>query len=577
MFNRYFQQELGNLRDLGEAFSKAHPAVAPMLSGSAADPDVERLLEGVAFLTALLKEKLDDEFPEIVHELIQFIWPHYLRPIPCSTIVAFSPKPMLKQSMNVPAGVHISSVPVEGTNCVFRTCYDVELHPLHIVDGSFVDVSGKPPAIKLALELRGLKLSDWEPKALRLFLTGNYGSAADLYLLLRRHLRHIRISPSESGSSCVIPSDHVRPVGFSSEEELVPYSSNSFPGYRILQEFFTLPEKFLFLDITGWEHWQDRGDGTDFEITFEFDNLPFPPPRVRKESFVLSATPAVNIFPHDADPIRLDHRKAEYLIRPSGANSNHYQVYSLDEVVGLVQGTARQRSYVPFEVFNLRPKNDPVYNLVTRSSPLEVGYNVLLSVAYPPDMGPPVSETLSMRLKCTNGSLPESLQVGDISLPTSSSPEFVEFANIRPPTISVLPPLGSDLLWRLLSHLSLNYVSLGKPENLRALLELYIFPENRDRTTVIANQKRIAGIHDIEVKASNRLVSGIMMRGQEIGVKLSQDHFASQGDLFLFGCVLDHFLGVYASINTFTQFNVEEVQKGDRYKWPARIGDRFLI
>jgi type VI secretion system protein ImpG len=167
--------------------------------------------------------------------------------------------------------------------------------------------------------------------------------------------------------------------------------------------------------------------------------------------------------------------------------------------------------------------------------------------------------------------------VGDISLPTSSSPEFAEFENIRPPTINTLPPLGSNLLWRLLSHLSLNYVSLGKAENLRALLELYVFPESRDRTTVIANQKRIAGIQDIVVRASNRLVSGIMMRGQEIGLKLSQDHFASQGDLFVFGSVLDYYLGVSASMNTFTKLYVEEVLKGERYQWPARIGDRFLI
>jgi type VI secretion system protein ImpG len=202
---------------------------------------------------------------------------------------------------------------------------------------------------------------------------------------------------------------------------------------------------------------------------------------------------------------------------------------------------------------------------------------MFLSVAYPPEAEAPKTETLSIRLMCTNGSLAESLQVGDISLPTSSSPDFAEFENIRPPTINTLPPLGSNLLWRLLSHLSLNYVSLGKAENLRALLELYIFPESRDRTTVIANQKRIAGIQGIEAKATNRLVSGIMMRGQEIEVKLRQDHFASEGDLFLFGCVLDYFLGVCASINTFTRLSVEEVVKGERYQWPARVGDRFLI
>lgn len=583
MFNRYFQEELANLRELGAEFSKAHPAVAPMLSGPAADPDVERLLEGVAFLTGLLRQKLDDEFPEIIHELMQLIWPHYLRPTPSTTIVAFNPRPTLKQSMTVRAGIHLASVPVEGTTCLFKTCYDLELHPLNLVEASFVETPGRPPAIKLLLELRGLKLSDWQPQALRFFLSGDYAAAADLYLLLRYHLRQIVISPSDNGSCVLLTPEHLRPVGFSHEESLIPYPSHSFPGYRILHEYFILPEKFLFVDLVGWERWKEKGDGHRFEISFELDDLPFAPPRIKRENFVLFATPAINVFPHEADPIRLDHRRTEYLVRPSGANASHYQVYSLEQVVGFVQGTAQQRTYVPFEVFQPQSQSNsaspasPAYHVAVRTSPAEQGFDAYLSVAYPPEAGPPVSETLSIGLLCTNGTLPESLQLGDISLPTSSSPEFVEFANIRPPTSNALPPLGTNLLWRLLSHLSLNYVSLAKADNLRALLGLYIFAESRDRTAVLANRKRIAGIENVVAKASDRLVSGVIMRGQEIRLKLRQDHFAGPGDLFLFGCILDYFFGSYASINTYTDLLIEEVLGGDRYQWPARIGDHPLI
>jgi type VI secretion system protein ImpG len=208
---------------------------------------------------------------------------------------------------------------------------------------------------------------------------------------------------------------------------------------------------------------------------------------------------------------------------------------------------------------------------------LRAGLDVYVAVAYPPGAGLPAAETLSIQLLCTNGSLPESLRVGDISLPTSSSPEFVEFRNIQPPTNSLTPPLGTNLLWRLLSHLSLNYLSLARMENLRALLELYIFPEGRDRAVTLANRKRISGIENIEARPSNRLVSGILMRGQEIQLKLRQDNFASQGDLFLFGCILDHFLGNYASINAFTRLIIQEVMKGDLYQWPARLGNHPLI
>jgi len=146
-----------------------------------------------------------------------------------------------------------------------------------------------------------------------------------------------------------------------------------------------------------------------------------------------------------------------------------------------------------------------------------------------------------------------------------------------PPTASLLPLLGTNLLWRLLSHLSLNYLSLARTENLRALLELYIFQESRDRTATLANRKRINGIEKVEAASSDRLVSGILMRGQEIRMNMRQDQFASQGDMYLFGCILDQFLGGYASINTYTRLIIQEVLKGDLYQWPARLGNHPLI
>jgi type VI secretion system protein ImpG len=576
MFNRYYQQELNNLRELGSEFSKAHPAIAPMLSGSAADPDVERLLEGVAFLTGLLRQKLDDEFPEVIHDLMQLIWPHYLRPVPSTTMMAFSPKPTLRESMIIPAGVQIASIPVEGTTCYFRTASDVEIHPLRLSDVRFSEPAGCPPVITLAMELDGLQVADWKPQSLRFFLSGNYTSATDTYFLLRHHLKRIVIKPGGGGTPYVLSGDFLKPAGFLDSEALIPYPSHAFPGYRILQEYFVAPQKFLFLDLFGWEQWNDRGDGSRFEINFELDDLPFPP-SLSKDSFLLFVTPAINIFANDSDPIMIDHKQSEYLVRPSGSKPDHYQIYSVDKVVGFVHGTAEERAYENFNVFTPEPRAAPIYHLTFRGSPVRPGFDVYLSVAYPPESGVPVSETLSTYLLCTNGILPDRLQVGDISQSTSSSPAFAEFKNITPPTQGLLPPIGTNLHWRLLSHLSLNYLSLARTENLRALLELYIFPETRDQAATLANKKRINGIEDIEAMSSDRLVSGIMMRGQDIRIKMRQDHFASQGDLYLFGCVLDHFFGNYASLNTYTRLIIRETTKGNIYQWPARLGNHPLI
>ncbi len=577
MFNKYYQEELANIKDLGADFSRNHPALAPMLRGPSQDPDVERLLEGVAFLTALLRQKLDDEFPEIIHEMIQLIWPHYLRPIPSSTIVRFTPKATLKQPIRIPRRIQVASKPVDGTSCLFRTCYEVDVNPLALLDAQFVEVSGQPSSIRLRFELAGLKLEDWTPERLRLFLAGDFSAASDLYFILRHHLARI-VFMAEGGKKVhALSPDHLKPVGFEPDQELLPYPSQSFPGYRVLQEYFILPEKFLFLDITGWEKWKNREETSRFEVRFEFDNLPFRPARINKDTFVLSAAPAINIFPHEADPIRLDQRKSEYPIRPSGTEPAHYQVYSVEKVVGYTHGTAKEREYASFDMFRPTPDAGPVYHISLKSSPVRSETTFYLSAAYPRDVGPPASETLSIDILCTNGFLPEGIRLGDVTQPTSSTPEFVDFANITPPTTCILPPLGSNLLWRLLSHLSLNYVSLAKAENLRAVLELYIFEKGRDRTAALANKKRISGIEKLETKSADRLVSGILMRGREIVLNARSDHFAGPGDLFLFGSVLDYFLGAYASLNSFTILKIKEVLRGDLYQWPARIGEKPLI
>lgn len=577
MFNRYFQQELNHLKDLGAEFSKKHPAVAPMLSGLSTDPDVERLLEGVAFLTGMMRQKLDDDFPEIIHELFQLIWPHYLRPMPSASVVVFSPKSSMKQTVSIPKGIQLASEPVDGTACLFRTCYDVDVHPLKIVDAELEEKPGKFAAICMTLEFQDIKPDEWQADSLRFYLAGSVPQASDIYLLLCNHLTRIVLNPLEKGETFSLSPESLTPVGFGDNQSLIPYPSQSFSGYRIIQEYFILPEKFLFFDLNGLNKWKNRGEGSRFEIRFELEKLTSTPPRVRKDSFELSATPVINLFEHDADPIRLDHRKSEYLVRPSGSNVDHYQVYNVKKVTGFIQGTAQERKYVPYELFGTDSESSPTYNVKIRQSAVHSRYDFHFSVAYEDHKAKLPPETLSIQLECTNGILAEGLQMGDICQPTSSTPEFVDFKNIRPPTSSIYPPMGRNLLWQLVSHLNLNYQSLANAKNLKALLQLYNFEENRDRPSFLAHQKRIEGIDSIETQSENKLMERVIMRGRNIILQMRQDHFAGEGDLYLFCTILDNFLGSYASLNSFTQLIVKEVLKGEEYRWPARIGDHPLI
>jgi type VI secretion system protein ImpG len=337
-----------------------------------------------------------------------------------------------------------------------------------------------------------------------------------------------------------------------------------------------LPQKFLFLDLVGWDAWRARGVGQRFDVHFEFDELPFIPTRITKNSFLLHATPAINLFAHEADPVYVDHHQAAYHVRPSGRNAEHYQIFSFDAVSGFAQGSAEERRYLPFDVFRRVTHAQPVYRQGRKPSTKQAGIDHSLSIVYPAASGLPSPETLAIGLQCTNGSLPASLKAGDISIHGKDCPEYVTFENILPPTPGIPPPVGKDFLWRLVSHLSVGFQSLERIETLKALLELYIFPDSTDHSA-ISNRKRIDGIKKVEVRGGDRLVNGFPMRGRKIVMDVREDHFSSRGDLFLFGCMLDVFFANYASINAFTQLTFQNLNGGSDFTWPARMGTRPLI
>ena len=577
MLNNYYQQELSRLKEIATEFAKENPAIAPMLGEHSTDPDVERLLESVAFLTGSVRERIDDEFPEIIHNFIRQVWPHYLRPVPSATIIAFS---IGKQGEtgSIPAEGYVESIPVDGTRCKFKTCYDVDVHPVEITGVQYHESTGQRPVISIKFQMQNITAEQWGVERLRLYLGGGFKRGSDMNYVLSNYLHRILISTPENQEACVLDKFHLQPVGFSEEEALLPYPSNSFIGYRLIQEYFHMPEKFLFWDLSGWEKWTDRSGTTQFEVKLELTSDPdigyF---KVDSDSFVLSATPAVNIFPHPAAPISVEHKQTEYPVRPGGKNAANHQIYSIEEVSGVVKGLGETQYFQPFHGFNISESNF-VYNEKIRKSPVHDRVDFSISLAYPPGFNTTDLKTLSADILCTNGNLPESLGPGEITIPTYSTPDFVRPENLIKPTTAVLPPLGSNMLWRLVSLLTVNTSSLSRPENLKSLLKLHLMREgNWDKKRVLANENRVEGIRELESRNVQRLVKGSMMWGLEINMGVSLNHFAGPGDLYLFGMIIDHFLGRFASMNNFTKLLIKETETGETFVWPERIGNMQII
>ena len=574
--NKYYQAELEKLREQAAEFSKAYPTIAPQLAQASTDPDVERILEGVAFLCAQIRQKIDDDFPEFAQGLLKQIFPHYLRPVPSATIIKFSPKDIMKSNIKVPKGVFIDSAEVEGVSCRFSTVFDMDIWPLSVTGVRQNETAIGKKTIEIDFAMNGMPVSQITNESLRLHLGGEYHGAVDLFYILMKCVDYIELQ--QSGSAESIRADNIKicPVGFENDQNLIDFPSNSFPAYRLIQEYFILKEKFLFFDIDNIKQYLSGISSSGFTIKFFLNESVTELPKLNVDRFVLHATPAVNLFKRDAESMLNDHKRSEYRLRPLRDAGNNFQIYSVDEVLGQNRRSGSQTNYSEIGLANPDQNTKPVYQINHRQIENE-GTQVFISFSYPKDFKLTTQETLAIELTCSNGDHPSKLKPGDISKPTSSTSDLMTFENIIQPSEHQNVPTGHSMLWRLLSHLSLNYLSLADTENLKALLGLYIFSSNSGNTLEVANRKRIEGVSKVTVAACDRLVSGTPMRGQSINVSVNPANYAGLGDMYLFGVLLDRLFSSFASINCFTEFSLTDEVSEKTYNWPVRTGDQPLI
>jgi type VI secretion system protein ImpG len=584
VFNKYYQDELSYLREMGREFAQAHPDAAPYLSEAGADPDVERLLEGFAFLSGRIRQRLDDQFPELTHSLMQLLWPHYLRPIPSVTVIQFEALPQaMKEPHDIPRDTEVESIPVDGTACRFRTVYPVRLEPV-VLDGVEFRTE-TPPTLKLKFRLaEGAQLKKSPIQKLRLFIQGDPAVAKAIYLCLQGRLKKVRVKALDgaaSGKTLELPPGAVQPVGFKSDEGLFSMPLTSFEGYRLLLEYFAFPTKFLFLDLTGLEALASLGDFKTFEASFELDRLPAAMPPLGAAGILLNCAPAVNLFKRDADPIRVDQERTEYKLWPSGGGAGHYEVYSVDAVIGLVKGTAKRREYRPFLGFDHSMPVDggdsAFYQTRMENSVSAEGTETFITFAANGIQSLMDVETLTLDLTCTNRQLPNKLKPGDVRIACPSSPAFARFKNITKVSPAVPPPLGQDTFWRLLSHLSINFSSLSRVETLRTVVGLYNFRAMVDRQADQANRLLQEAITKVETSPALHLFRGEPVRGVAVTVDLSEDGFGGEGDVYLFGTLLHEFFSLYAGLNSFSQLTVRGVKFGEVYAWPPKAGGRITL
>jgi type VI secretion system protein ImpG len=497
------------------------------------------------------------------------------------------------------------------TACEYRTAHDVTLWPLELVGAEYTSFLADLGSIRLpskgksALRLRlraagGLTMDHLALADLPVFLRGGDEIAMRLYELLMAHSVALVARPSGPGQSGshVMPDASVGSLGFDDEQALLPYGPRSFQGYRLLQEYFAFPSRFLFFNLCGLTDAVRRCTGPEMEIVVVFDAQD---PRLEKAvgaaQFALFCTPAVNLFPRRADRIHLGASANEYHVVPDRTRPMDFEVHTVTEVVGYGAGSDQRQEFLPFYATNDQsPTADMAYYTVHRqprvlSSKQQtngprssyVGSEVFLALV-DPDEAPFRStlKQLAVEVVCTNRDLPLHLPIGqgagDFSLEVGGP--VVALRCVAGPT----PPRAShahgDTTWRLISHLSLNYLSLtdaadgGGAKALRELLALY----GDSGDAVIRRQ--IEGVRSVTPKCVTRRLPfpGPAAFGRGTEVTLTCDEIAFEGmGVFLLGAVLERFFSKHVSINSFTETTLKTVQRGEIARWPARIGRRPTI
>ena len=624
---RYYRQELTFLREMGAVFAHRHPKVARRLElgpDESADPHVERLLEAFALLTGRIQQNLDADFPEIAAELLDVLYPHYLNPIPPMTVARFVTDPRRgypTAGQLVPRHTSLFSQHDEGLICRFRTAYPVTLWPLEVTEARFespvrFEGSGLPESatlLRLRLESRQGSLQDLELERLRFFLHGDSLLVNTLYDLIFAQGRGVAVLGDRETAPIPLTDRWGEPrtpleVGFRLDEETLPYPYHAHPAYRLVQEYFVFPEKFHFFDLDGLGRLRERSSAErHFDLFLLFDTLPDSRLSLTADTFRLGCTPAVNLFHRTSEPIRLDRTQLEYRLIPDYHRERTTEVHSIESVSSSSDREDRSLELAPFYGFthDVEERDHGAFwharRVPTRLREV-TGTDLLLSFV-DLDFHPawPSTDTVYAHVLCTNRHLASQIEAGG-ELQADLAGLSVPIAALLKPTPRLTPPMGGQTLWRLISQLSLNYLSLsGSPRNgdgsrdsgngdsgngdgaaeaghsltaLKEILRLYSVLD------APATQRQIQGVREMSVRPVVRRFGEQawtgFCRGREISLTFDRN-FYTGGSAFLLGAVLRRFFALQAPVSSFAEVVIHTTdRKGEWKRWPPMAGERPL-
>lgn len=626
-FLQYYEDELRHVREMAEDFGALHPLVAGQLrlrKDGCDDPFVERMLEGFAFLSARVHQKLDDDYPVFTQSLLESIYPALLCPMPSMGIVEMDASDSMAGKTTISSGTELTGLlgHDSATRCLFRTAHDVHLFPIRLVnegdDGiRYYDQdinalylpsqSQSSAALRLCLHSMDeeVNFDEFEDDIdeLTFFIKGDLAGAGKIYEELVSQSIEVFVGEVRSGKKTKYEMYNlsgseisIEATGFDEDQALLPSDARVFEGHRILREYSAMPQRFLFVKIKGLAKALKKIRTSEASITIGFKRSSLDISKlVAPDSLALNVTPVINLFERRADQVSISRDQHEYYVHVDKTKSLDYEIYTVDEVIGLSSGSDFKQEFQPFyrdQIYNRN--NHSFYSITRRSRQLSyserqngafskyLGSEVLLSVV--DGKNAPVSsdvDSLSIKVTCSNRHLPLSMSIKgkETDLIAEGGHGLSSIRWVLPPTRPTESLTDINGSWSLVNHLSLNYLSLvesdgGHATGLKDLLRIYFSKQSEEGSEWIRGIEKVSSQSVVERCRE----PGPVTYKKGILVDITFDEYCYGGaSAFVFGAVLARFLSYQVSINSFIKTNINSSSRGQLIQWSGDRGSKLTI
>ena len=612
----YYNRELQFVREMGAEFAAQYPRIAARLGldgMECADPYVERLLEGVAFLTARVQLKIDARHPEFTQHLMEMVYPHFLAPVPSCAVAEFAPdfkEDTLQAGPRIPRGANLGTQINKGerTACEFRTAHDVTLWPLTVTEARYISGTGALSSLgiagdgraRAAIRLRlhstgGVPINSLALNELTFFIK----ASADIAVKIHEQVLADGIGIVARGTAAGAASHHVgaeaiAPVGYADSESLLPATSRTFEGYRLLQEYFAFPERFLFFKLKRFAAAVRACAGDELDIYLLLQRAqPSLENALEAQQFRLYCSPIINLFRKSLDRIHVGDCETEHHVIPDRNRPMDYEVHSIERVTAIGGEEAPNVAVLPFysATHYKRSGEENVYFTLQRRQRLfstrqqktgvrtsYIGTEAFVSLVDARESALAGRfRQLDVEALCTNRDLPIQASFGkgrtDFILEGAAPVESIRC--LTGPTYPKPSPAFGDTAWKLISHLSLNHLSLRDTESgaqlLRELLSLY--SDGNDPVQV----RQIEGVRSVSYTPVVERIpgGGPITYGRGLKIEVAMDDAALEGTgILTLACVLEQFFARYVSLNSFTRMELRSLSRGAIKQWPVRLGVR---